>query len=156
MTTTNSRHLCFNLGPEEYSIPLLTVKEVIGLPEITSVPQSPPYFLGIMNLRGQVISVVDLRLKLSIKPTASEETSVVILDMGELNLGVVVDKVNSVHMLSSDKITEKPILETKNNYDYILGVFRKEERIVMMLDPYKSLSIDDKKIIGQHVNKKAS
>lgn len=154
--TTNSRHLCFNLGVEEYSIPLLSVKEVIGLPEITSVPQSPPYFLGIMNLRGQVISVIDLRLKLSIKPSQSDETSVVILDLGELHLGIVVDKVNSVHMLSADKISEKPLLETKNNYDYILGVFRKEEKIVMMLDPYKSLSLDDKKILSQQTNKKAS
>jgi purine-binding chemotaxis protein CheW len=62
----NSRYLSFNVGKEQYAIPLLTVREVIGMPEITPVPFTPNYFLGIMNLRGQIISVVDLRLKLGL------------------------------------------------------------------------------------------
>jgi len=58
------RHLIFALGAEEYSVPLLKVKEVIEVPDITPVPHTPDYYLGIMNLRGQVISIIDLRLKL--------------------------------------------------------------------------------------------
>lgn len=151
-----ARYLCFNLGKEEYSIPLLSIKEVIGMPDITSIPQSPPHFLGIMNLRGQVISVMDLRQKLSIKPTQSEETSVIILDFGEFNLGVVVDKVNSVLMLNKEDIHEKPVIEQNKAHDYVLGVFRKENQLILLLDIAKALSVDDRKIVNKSVTKKAA
>ncbi len=78
-----NRFLCFSLGNEHYAIPLLTVKEVIAPPETTPVPQTPAYFKGIMNLRGQVISVIDLRTKLGIKPLQSAENAVIICDSGE-------------------------------------------------------------------------
>ena len=101
----NMRYLCFDLGNREFAIPLLSAKEVIGIPEVTAVPQSPSHFLGIMNLRGNVISVLDLRLKLSIKPVTSEENTIIILDLGDYNLGVVVDRVNSVQTVEKDKIS---------------------------------------------------
>ena len=72
------RFLCFSLGVEEYAIPLLEVREVIAMPEYTPVPYTPPYFLGIMNLRGQVISVMDLRQKLGVTARGDAETTVII------------------------------------------------------------------------------
>lgn len=83
----NLRYLCFNLGHEEFAIPLLSIKEVIGMPDVTPIPQSPPHFLGIMNLRGQVISILDLRQKLTIKPSNVEDPSVMILDLPNYKLG---------------------------------------------------------------------
>ena len=59
----SNRYICFNLGAQEYGVPLLSIKEVLGLPEVTPIPQCPNYFLGIMNLRGKVVSVMDLRTK---------------------------------------------------------------------------------------------
>lgn len=115
----NSRYLCFNLGKEEFAIPLLSIKEVIGIPEITSVPQSPSHFLGIMNLRGQVISVMDLRQKLGIKNSKTDETSVIILDLGANQLGVVVDQVNSVQLLTKEEISEKPVVDNSKVHEYI-------------------------------------
>ncbi len=145
----NSRYLCFNLAKEEFGIPLLAIKEVIGYPEFTPIPQAPTHFLGIMNLRGQVISVMDLRVKLGIKPSRTEETSVIILDLGDYNLGVVVDQVNAVHLLSAEEMGEKPVVENSKNHDYITGVFRKEEHLILLLDIAKALSVQDRSTLSQ-------
>ncbi len=138
-----SRCLCFNLGHEEFAVPLLKIKEVIAKPEVTPLPQSPNYFLGIMNLRGQIVSILDLRLKLGIKPTASAETSVMILDLGVHSVGVVVDQVNSVQLVNNKDISDKPTIEQSKTHDYITGVFKRNEKLVFLLDISKSLSIED-------------
>jgi purine-binding chemotaxis protein CheW len=151
-----TRFLCFSLGVEEYAIQLLAVKEVIGMPEITPVPQTPPYFLGIMNLRGAVISVMDLRHKLGIKPGSSDETTVIILDLGDYCLGIVVDCVNSVLSLSMDDIAKKPVLESGKSTDYVTGVYRKEDRLVLLLDIAKALSIEDRSALNKKSNQAAA
>lgn len=151
-----TRYLCFGLGKEEYSIPLLSIKEVIGMPEVTPIPQSPNYFVGIMNLRGQVISVMDLRTKLGIKGIPSEEISVIILDLGAYNLGVVVDRVNSVLMISPEEISDKPIVDANKAHDYIKGVFRKDEKLILLLDISKALSLEDQSLIKKNNNKLAA
>jgi purine-binding chemotaxis protein CheW len=145
----NSRYLCFTLGKEDFAIPLLSIKEVIGFPELTPVPQCPPYFLGIMNLRGQVISVVDLRQKLGIKTTKTEETSVIILDVGNNYLGVVVDQVNSVQLLTSEQVSEKPSVDGSKAHEYITGVFRSENKLILVLDLVRALSVDDRSAISK-------
>lgn len=147
-----SRYLCFNLGTEEFAIPLLTVKEVIGIPETTPIPQSPPYFAGIMNLRGQVISIMDLRVKLGIKTTKSEETSVIILDLGDSFLGMMVDQVNSVQLIPAGDISPKPTVDNGKAHDYINGVYRKQDHLILVLDIAKALSIQDK----NQLNKKTA
>lgn len=139
-----SRYLCLNLGAEEFAIPLLTVKEVLGMPEVTPIPQTPTYFLGIMNLRGQVISVVDLRTKLGIKPSNSEETAVIILDLDDSSFGIVVDKVNSVQEISKEQLSEKPSLENSKANEFINGVFKKENGLILVLDISRTLSVGDK------------
>lgn len=147
--TTSNRYLCFSLGKEEFALPLLTVKEVIGIPDITAIPQAPSHFLGIMNLRGLIISVMDLRLKMGIKPLNSDETAVVILDLGEHCLGMVVDQVNSVVELSEADISEKPMMDQIKMNDSITGVFRKNEQLVLLLNISKALSIEDKSTLGR-------
>jgi purine-binding chemotaxis protein CheW len=144
-----SRYLCLNLGQEEFAIPLLGVKEVIGLPEMTAIPQAPSHFAGIMNLRGQIISVMDLRVKLGIKAVASQETTVIILDLGTGSLGVIVDKVNSVQVLTKDMIAEKPMIEQSKAHDYITGVFRREGALILVLDIAKALSVEDRSALKQ-------
>lgn len=150
------RYLCFSLGHEEFAIPLLKVKEVIGLPETTPIPQAQPHFVGIMNLRGSVISVLDMRTKLSIKPGSHDETTVIILDLGETNLGVVVDCVNSVIAIPHDQIAPKPLIESSKASDYITGVYRKDEHLVLMLDIGKTLSVDDRATLSKATAPKAA
>jgi len=88
--TQGQRYLAFSLGKEQYAIPLLQVKEVIGQTETTPMPYAPAHFKGIMNLRGQVISVIDLRLKFKMEAKESEgQTAIIILDLSPLSLGVV-------------------------------------------------------------------
>lgn len=147
--------LCFNLGQEEFAVPLLNIKEVIAQPDVTPLPQSPNYLLGIINLRGQIISIIDLRTKFNIKPMPNNEAAVMILDMNGQFLGVVVDKVNSVQSIKENEIAEKPSVDNSKNHDYIEGVFKKEEKLIFLLDISKSLSLDDKTKISSS-NKKAA
>ncbi len=142
-TQQGKRYICFNLGTEEYAIPLLTVREVIAVPEITHVPFSPPYFLGIMNLRGQVISVIDLRQKLGIKPNENSETAVIICDLAPLSLGLVVDSINSVLSPKDDEVSEKPEMPNNKNTEYITNVYRKANQLILMLDIKKTLTGED-------------
>ena len=148
--TESLRYLCFHLAKEEFAIPLLSIKEVIGFPEITAVPQSPSHFLGIMNLRGQVISVMDLRLKLGIKAGKTDETSVVILDLGDHQLGVVVDQVNSVLLLGGEEISDRPGIDNSKAFDYITGVFRKNEKLIFVLDIARALSVEDRSTFAKN------
>ena len=147
-TLTENRYLCFSLADEEYAIPLLSVREVIAVPEITPVPYTPPHFLGIMNLRGQVISVMDLRHKFNIKSKNSSETAVIICQFEGFSIGVVVDSVNSVLTPSAENLSPKPEMQSQKATDYITGVYRKEKRLVLFLDIAKTLNVDDHKAIS--------
>ena len=150
-----SRYLCFSLGEEEYAIRLQDVREVIAVPEVTPVPYTPPYFLGIMNLRGQVISVMDLRQKFNIKPSQSAETAVIICQFDGFSIGTVVDSVNSVLTPSPDHVSDKPEIQGTKNSDYITGVYRKEKHLVLFLNIAKTLNVDDQKAIAANVKKAA-
>ena len=147
--SNSERFLGFSLGEEEYGIPLLSVREVIGIPEITPVPQSPKHFLGIMNLRGQVISIIDLRLKLGIQAKKGTETAVVICDIGGSYLGIVVDSVNQVHSPEPEKISERPEVQNSKVSQFITGVYRYEKRLVLLLDIAKTLDMTDQNIIAR-------
>ena len=139
------RYLCFNIGEEEFALPLLSVKEVLAIPETTPVPQMPTHFKGILNLRGKIISIMDLRTKLNIKPLKeSAENAVVILDLGEYNLGIVVDRVNSVQTFEPSGLSDKPMVENSKANDYITGVYRKDNKLVLLINVLKALSIEDK------------
>lgn len=138
----NSRFLHFSLGKEQFAIPLLTVKEVIAVPEMTQIPATPKHFLGIMNLRGQVISVIDLRLKLGVTSSQSAETAVIICDIGGMTLGVLVDSVNAVLHPREQDLSEKPQVESKAN-EYITCVYRKDKDLILFLDIARVLDAGD-------------
>ncbi len=139
---TQNRYLSFSLGAEEYAVPLLVVKEVIALPEITPIPFSAPHVLGIMNLRGQVISVVDLRTRLGIKPQSGAETGVIICDLGATTLGVVVDSINSVVSPKPDELSDKPEVTSKNS-EYIEQVFRRGKDLVLLINIARALGVQE-------------
>ena len=140
---TEDRYLGFSLGEEEYAIPLLDVKEVIAIPEITPIPQTPPHFLGMMNLRGQVISVIDLRKKLSITPKEGTETAIIICDLESVILGIVVDSVNSVISPAQGEVSPKPTIESRVKSEYITGVFRRDDRLILFLNISGALDTAD-------------
>lgn len=144
LSNTNvNRYIEFSLGSEEYAIPLLMVREVISVPETTPIPKSPSHFLGIMNLRGQVISVVDLRKKMKVEPGKNIEEAVIIVDIGGMNIGVVVDSINKVLAFGQTDISEVPEIEHQVNANYITGVFKKESSLTVLLDIAKVLDLKD-------------
>jgi purine-binding chemotaxis protein CheW len=155
MSAGREKFLCFSLGPEEYAVKLMTVKEVIAKPEVTYVPQSPSYFLGIMNLRGQVISVIDLRTKLGVKPNESAENAVIIFDIKDAIIGVVVDSVNAVLAPDPNEISDKPEIHGSNKHNYIEGVYRWNDQLVLFLNIAKALGVEDINHAAKSVQKVA-
>ncbi|OYZ20084.1 MAG: hypothetical protein B7Y39_11200 [Bdellovibrio sp. 28-41-41] len=155
-TESASRYLCFSLGNEKFAMPLLQVKEVIANTETTNIPQAAPYFKGIMNLRGQVISVIDLRVKLKVgKASTTPETTIVILDVNGLSLGVVVDSVNSVTSFENSMINEPPVHDSSTKTDYIFGVARQDKDLTLLIDLEKALNTDDLKTMKSQTMKAA-
>jgi purine-binding chemotaxis protein CheW len=152
--TELSRFIEFSLGNEDYAIPLLMVREVISVPDTTPIPKSPAHFLGIMNLRGQVISVVDLRKKLKVDARQDKEEAVIIVDIGGMNIGVVVDSINKVLAFSSEDVSEMPEVEHQINTHFIFGVYKKENSLTVLLDIAKVLDLKDMEAIS-HTKKAA-
>jgi purine-binding chemotaxis protein CheW len=136
------RYIQFSLGQEIYAIPLLDVKEVIPIPETTKLPNAPKHFVGIMNLRGQIISVVDLRIKLNIPKTeAPTEEAVIIASLLGLNVGLVVDSINKVLTLNRSDINEVPEVNFQVSSKYLLGVYQGSENLTIMLDLEQVLDV---------------
>lgn len=142
--TAGSRFLQFSLGKEDYAIPLLCVREVIAPPETTAIPQTPNYFTGVMNLRGQVITILDLRTKLGIKPINGSEMAVIITDLGGLCVGITVDSINSVITPAPGEIRANPEMQGVKATDYVTGVYPSDKGLVLLLDVAQVLSLDDK------------
>jgi purine-binding chemotaxis protein CheW len=137
-TATSDRggkFLTFFLDQEEYGIEILTVREIIGLMPVTTVPQTPYYVRGVINLRGQVIPVVDLRLKFDMEAIDdTEETCIIVVQTGGVMLGVVVDKVSEVLDIAGSDIVDAPSLGSEINTDYLLGIGKSEGRVSLLLD----------------------
>ncbi|MCB0422642.1 MAG: purine-binding chemotaxis protein CheW [Bdellovibrionales bacterium] len=136
------RFIEFSLGKEFYAIPLLTVKEVIAVPKMTPIPNAPAYFEGIMNLRGRVISVIDLRKKLKI--AAGEdltEEAVIILDFKQIHIGIIVDMVHTVLTLSKSQISPAPEGDFKSNNESFKGVVSDDKKMTVILDIVKTLEL---------------
>ena len=150
-TTQEQRFLTFSLGVEEYAIPLLSVREVIAVPEITPMPFTPTYFLGLMNLRGQVISIIDLRQKLGVKAQTSSENAVIICELNAGHLGILIDSVNAVITPSTESISAPPEIQGSLNLECVAGVFRNQEKLILIIDIEKTLSGDDRKAMNKNV-----
>lgn len=153
------RYLCFSLGKEKFAVPLLHVKEVLGRLRFKSVPQSPTYFKGVVNLRGQLISVIDLRLKLkmaAIEAVGTVEATTIILDFGALSLGVMVDTVDCVKEYSAGDLSPSPDLESSVDHEYILSVAREDGDLVLILDLKAVLNTEDYKVLKDQQIKQAA
>lgn len=117
------KYMTLTLGPERFAIPLSVVKEVIGLTRITPIPEMPKYFRGLINLRGKVISTIDLRDKLGLNLTdQATKPCIVICDIGDLTLGTIVDEVNEVSSWDPEQIEANLDLESSVARNYLEGV----------------------------------
>lgn len=143
-TGIGGKFLTFFLASEEYGLEILKVHEIIGMMAITSVPRTPEFVKGIINLRGKVIPIVDLRLKFGMESKAqTEETCIIVVQANSVQIGVVVDKVSEVLDIVSENIEDPPAFGTDVNSDYILGIGKSEGRVKLLLDIDKVLTMQD-------------
>ena len=142
------KYLTFALADEEYGISILKVKEIIGMMPITTVPQTPEFVKGVINLRGKVIPVMDLRLKFGMdKIEYTERTCIIVVEIGGqagiVLIGTVVDSVSEVLNIKGDDIEDTPTFGTNLNTDYILGMAKMEGGVKILLDIGKVLSEEE-------------
>lgn len=143
MNPSENRYLCFRLDDELYGAPLLEVKEVLGIPEITPIPQAPSFYLGIMNLRGQVITVVDLRLKFGLRAQKLEETCIIIFEYSTFSIGVVVDEVHSVIAVKQGELCAPPEAKHSKKDEFISGIINHGKKMILTIDIIKALDLKD-------------
>ena len=148
MTDKEGKYLTFSLAGEEYGIGILKVKEIIGMMPVTIVPQTPKYIKGVVNLRGKVIPVIDLRLKFSMTAADyTERTCIIVVEITAAGrtilMGIVVDSVSEVLNIKAADIEQTPSFGTRLDTEYILGMAKTGGTIKILLDIDRILSVEE-------------
>ena len=132
------KYLSFFLGEEEYAIEILKVQEIIGLMPITPVPKMPPYVRGVLNLRGKIIPVMDLRTRFNLdRVEDTDETCIIVVQEDKYQMGVVVDKVSEVADIQGSQIEEVPSYGSADNSEFLSGIGKTEDSVKMIVDVHK-------------------
>ena len=142
------KYLTFNMVNEEYGIGILKIKEIIGMMPVTPVPQTPEYVKGVINLRGKLIPVVDLRLRFSIEEIEyTDRTCIIVVEItgqsGTVRIGIVVDSVSEVLNIKGEDIEDTPSFGAKLNTEYILGMAKMEGGVKILLDIDRVLNAEE-------------
>ena len=136
-------YLTFMLGTEEYGININFVTEIIGIQAITFVPDLPVFVKGIINLRGQIIPVIDVRLRFQKEEIGyNDRTCVIVLQIKDLSIGFIVDSVAACGAIPGDNIIAPPATMRNYNQKYVSGIGKLSEKIVLILDCEKLISED--------------
>lgn len=148
MTDKEGKYLTFTLDNEEYGIGILKIKEIIGMMPITGVPKTPDFVKGVINLRGKVIPVVDLRLKFGMASMEyNERTCIIVVEIetasGMILMGIVVDSVSEVLNIKANDIENTPTFGTKLDTDYILGMAKMDGGVKILLDIDRVLGTEE-------------
>ena len=137
------KYLTFGLAEEEYGLEILKVREIIGMMGITPVPRTPPFVRGVINLRGNVIAVVDLRSKFGMaQADQTDQTCIIVVNVLALEIGIVVDKVLEVLDIASADIEDSPSFGEMVNTDFILGMGKTDGHVTILLDISRVLAED--------------
>jgi purine-binding chemotaxis protein CheW len=148
MSDREGKYLTFILAGEEYGIGILKIKEIIGMMAITTIPQTPVFVKGVINLRGKVIPVIDLRLKFGMNAMEyTDRTCIIVVEIktecGNIRIGIVVDTVSEVLNIRANDIENPPAFGTGMNTDFILGMAKVGGGVKILLDIDKVMSSDD-------------
>jgi purine-binding chemotaxis protein CheW len=141
---SGGKFLTFFLAGEEYGIAILKVHEIIGMMAITSVPRTPEYIRGVINLRGKVIPIIDLRLKFGMPAQdQTSETCIIVVHVEGIELGIVVDRVSEVSNIAGESIEDVPSFGADVCTDYILGIGKSQGKVKILLDIDRVLSTSE-------------
>ncbi|MBU1078562.1 MAG: chemotaxis protein CheW [Spirochaetes bacterium] len=151
-TMKQNKYMTFTLDKETYGVDILKIKEIIGVIDITPVPRMPEFIKGVINLRGSIIPVIDLRLKIGFEERAYDErTCIIIVEIGDsresIKLGIIVDRVLEVANYTSNDLEPAPNFGLKIDTSFILSMAKKEGKVVSILDIDALLTTQDVNII---------
>lgn len=134
----------FMVGTEEFAVPILAVQEINRMMQITKVPQSPPFIEGVINLRGKIIPVMDLRKRFGIESAEqSTDERIIVVEVGSRVIGFTVDRVNEVLRISAEIVEPPPSMVCGVESDYVQGVGKLEDRLLILLDLQKLFGAQD-------------
>lgn len=138
----------FKIGEEEFGVDILKVQEINRMLEITKVPNAPSFVEGVVNLRGRIITVVDLRSRLDMpRVEYNAKTRIIVVELGSRTVGFIVDEVSEVLRIPIDITEPPPPLVANVDADYITAVGKLEDRLLMLLDLDKVFSFDETKLL---------
>ncbi|HKK98719.1 MAG TPA: chemotaxis protein CheW [Desulfotignum sp.] len=155
-TMKTGKYLTFTLADEEYGIGILKVKEIIGMMAITSVPRTPDFVKGVINLRGKVIPVIDLRLKFGMDAISyTDRTCIIVVEIDAndmtIQIGIVVDSVSEVLNIKEEEIENAPSFGTSLNTAYILGMAKIDSGVKILLDIDRVLSTKEIQVLEKSI-----
>ncbi|MEJ2573770.1 MAG: chemotaxis protein CheW [Gammaproteobacteria bacterium] len=143
VTDSVSQWVTFRLGEEKYGIDVLQVQEVLRVTEISPVPGAPDYVLGIINLRGNVVTVVDARSRFGLPPQDADDASrIIVVDAFEKVVGLLVDNVSEVVYVPNSQIEMAPNVGTDESRKFVSGVFNRDSELLIMLDLAKLINYE--------------
>lgn len=135
VANTTQEYLTFTLGEENYAIDILTVKEIRGYESVTKIANAPPFIKGVINLRGDIVPIVDLRIKFDVgEVTYDEFTIVIVLHIRNRIVGIVVDGVSDVVSLDKEQLRPPPDFGVAFNSRYLLGLATVNEQMIILVD----------------------
>lgn len=142
--TQKGRFLTFALGKEDYGIEIMYVTEIIGIQAITEIPELPAYIKGIINLRGKIIPVMDVRLRFKKEPLSyNDRTCIIVLDIKEISIGLIVDTVSEVISIEDADIVPPPSVKNSFHNRYVKGIGRVGNDVKLLLDCEKLLNEEE-------------
>ena len=140
--------LAFKLGNEEYGIKILKVQEIRGYESVTRIASAPEHVKGVVNLRGTIVPIVDMRIKFKLgEPTYNQFTVVIILNIQDRIVGMVVDSVSDVITLTADQVKPAPDMGGALNTDYLVGLGTVDERMIILVDIDRLMSSEEMGVI---------
>jgi purine-binding chemotaxis protein CheW len=153
-TALAGKYLTFKLVNEEYGLEILKVREIIGMMAITKVPRTPVFVRGVINLRGKIIPVIDLRRKFGMENVAdTEETCIIVVDVSKgadkLQIGILVDSVSEVLDIKGEDIEDAPSFGTNLDTDFIMGMAKAKGTVKILLNIEKVLSSNELEALKQ-------
>ncbi len=148
MADREGKYLTFNLGEEEYGIGILKIREIIGIMPITSVPRTPECVKGVINLRGKVIPIIDLRLRFRMEPMEyTDRTCIIVVEINArentIQIGAIVDTVSEVLNIKAEDIEDTPAFGTSLDTEYILGMAKVSGGVKILLDIDRVLNTEE-------------
>ena len=134
----------FRLANEEYGLDIMRVQEIILIGAITQIPQVPDYVRGLINLRGHIIPIVDLRRRFSLPDTdQTEEQRIIVVNVRDKMIGILVDSVNQVTRVTADQIEPPTNSVSGLNHEYLIGLVKMENQLIILLDVDRILTLDE-------------